>query len=274
MLWEILFFFKMGRSKKRRIGSDDYTLDLEKRVLETERSIAELTKIFNETLKEKDEKIANLEAEIADLRGVKNGGIVLDNVCVGVSDDGVDTVTNEKEVTEHDLLIIGASIVDSVDPVASNPNGGSTVVCVRGGSPRDILEMYRKTLQTKKFKRVIVHAGTNLIPIFSKEYVADNLIETMFDIKKLSPDSKIAFSCILPKFNDSWLPEIDYINSRVARAGYSVPDRLRFGFCNHLARFVGPRGTVNPAYFRKDGIHLSNKGSELFNRSLKLLIDI
>ena len=261
----------MGKNKKRRIGSsDDYTIDLEKRVLETEKAIAELSAMFNEKLKEKDEKIAQLEAEIAELRSFRNGGGVLD-VDVGV----VDAVnTNEKVITEHDLLIIGDSIVDSVDPVASNPNGGSTVVCVRGGTPRDILEMYRKTTQTKKFKRVIVHAGTNLLPVFSKEYVADNLIETMFDIKKLSPDSKVAFSCILPKFNDSWLSNIDYINSRVSRAGFNVPKHLSFGFCNHLDRFVGPRGTVNPAYYRKDGIHLSSKGSELFNRSLKMLIDM
>ena len=261
----------MGKSKKRRIGSDDYTIDLERRVLETEKAIAELSAMFNEKLKEKDEKIAQLEAEIAELRSFRNGGPVLDDVDVSVIDT---LVTNEEVITEHDLLIIGDSIVDSVDPVASNPNGGSTVVCVRGGTPRDILEMYRKTTQTKKFKRVIVHAGTNLLPVFSKEYVADNLIETMFDIKKLSPDSKVAFSCILPKFNDSWLSDIDYINSRVSRAGFNVPKHLSFGFCNHLDRFVGPRGTVNPAYYRKDGIHLSSKGSELFNRSLKMLIDM
>ena len=159
-----MFFFKMGKSKKRRIGSDDYTIDLEKRVLETEKAIAELSAMFNEKLKEKDEKIAQLEAEIAELRSFRNGGPVLDDVDVSVIDT---LVTNEEVITEHDLLIIGDSIVDSVDPVASNPNGGSTVVCVRGGTPRDILEMYRKTIQTKKFKRVIVHAGTICLVLFA-----------------------------------------------------------------------------------------------------------
>ena len=46
----------MGKSgKKRRIGSDDYTLDLERRVGENEKTIAELTRMFKEELKKKDE---------------------------------------------------------------------------------------------------------------------------------------------------------------------------------------------------------------------------
>ena len=53
---ESLFFMMGKNSKKRRIGSDDYTLDLEKRVLENERSLAELTKLFHEQMKEKDKK--------------------------------------------------------------------------------------------------------------------------------------------------------------------------------------------------------------------------
>ena len=47
----------MGKSgKKRRIGSDDYTLDLERRVVENEKTIAELTRMFKEEMKKKDEK--------------------------------------------------------------------------------------------------------------------------------------------------------------------------------------------------------------------------
>ena len=262
----------MGKnSKKRRIGSDDYTLDLEKRVLENERSLADLTKLFHEQMKEKDRKIAALELENSELRkGIDNGGLLVEkSVESGISDD----VTDD-DVTDHDLLVIGDSLVDSIDPKEVNANGGTTVVCVRGGSPKDILEAFRNQIKKKRFKRIVVHVGTNLIPIYHREYVADSIIETMFEIKKLSSESKIAFSCMLPKWNDSWLPDIDYINSRVANAGICVPPSRRFGFCNHLTRFVGMNGQVNPALFAKDGIHLSKSGSKLFNKSLKLLVDM
>ena len=263
----------MGKSgKKRRIGSsDDYTLDLERRVVENEKTIAELTRMFKEEMKEKDKKIEALELENAELRkvkGIENGSLLVENGIEG------DDVNLEVDVTDHDLLVIGDSIVDSIDPKDVNANGGTTVVCVRGGLPKDIVEAFRNQIKRKRFKRIVVHVGTNMIPIYYKEYVADSIINAMFEIKKLSPDSKIAFSCILPKWNDSWLPDIDYINSRVANAGISVPPSRRFGFCNHLHRFIGVNGQVNPALFSKDGIHLSQSGSQLFNKSLKLLIDM
>ena len=264
----------MGRnSKKRRIGSDDYTLDLERRVMENEKSLAELTKLFHEQMKEKDRKIAALELENSELRkgkGIENGSLLVEkSVESDNSDDIIDDV-----VTDHDLLVIGDSLVDSIDPKEVNANGGTTVVCVRGGSPKDIVEAFRNQITKKRFKRIVVHVGTNLIPIYHKEYVADSIIEAMFEIKKLSSNSKIAFSCMLPKWNDSWLPGIDYINSRVANAGICVPPSRRFGFCNHLCRFVGINGRVNPTLFAKDGIHLSQSGSQLFNKSLKLLVDM
>ena len=220
----------MGKSgKKRRIGSDDYTLDLERRVVENEKTIAELTRMFKEEMKKKDEKIASLELENAQLRDSKCENSVKSKIKAGE-----DTVADDVSVTEHDLLIIGDSLVDSIDPQKVNPSGGTTVVCIRGGSPNDILEAFRKQTASKKYKRIVVHVGTNLIPIFSKEYVSDNIITTMLEIKKLSPKSKLAFSSILPKYNDSWLNDIDYINSRVANAGFHVPHSRSFGFCNHI----------------------------------------
>lgn len=261
----------MGRNgKKRRIGSDDdYTLDLERRVVENEKTIAELTRMFKEEMKRKDEKIASLELENAQLREAKS-----ENSGKSEIKAGEDTVVEDVAVTEHDLLIIGDSIVDSIDPQKVNPRGGTTVICIRGGTPNDILEAFRKQSTTKKFKRIVVHVGTNLIPVFSKEYVSDNIIGTMLQIKKLSPNSKLAFSSILPKYNDSWLNDIDYINWRVAMAGFHVPHSRSFGFCNHMCRFVNHNGTVSRSLFRKDGIHLTHSGSQLFTKSLKYLVDM
>lgn len=271
----------MGRNsntKKRRLGSDEYTIDLEKRVLDMEQTVAKLTKLYEE-LKEKNERIAELEIENRELK-MMNEKNCLNNLASGDEvNGGVEGVTREGElnvpveIVEKDLLIIGDSIVDSVDPLLSNPDGGSTVVCVRGATPKDILAEFEKQLESKRFKRIIVHAGTNLVPIFSKEYAADQIIETMFAIKKLAPNSNVAFSSIIPKYNDSWLPDLHYINHRVARSGLIVPKRLSYGFCDHLSRFVDVNGKVDPGFYKKDSIHLSSKGSVVFNKSLKVLID-
>ena len=56
-------------AKKRRIGSDDYTLDLERRIGDLEKFMATF-KQMEKDLKEKDSRIEMLEKEIALLKNV------------------------------------------------------------------------------------------------------------------------------------------------------------------------------------------------------------
>ena len=64
------WFSNMDRNlntKKSRLGSDGYTIDLEKRILDMEQTVANLTKLYDE-LKEKNERIAELEIENRELK--------------------------------------------------------------------------------------------------------------------------------------------------------------------------------------------------------------
>ena len=172
-----------------------------------------------------------------------------------------------------DFLIIGDSIVGSFD--AQFPDGKKgKVVSVRGASPKDVLKEFERLSLTQDFGHIIVHVGTNLIPNFSPDYVADSIIDTMLCIKKLSRNSKVAFSGLLPKTDDSWSRSIDMINGRVARAGLNVPPSMRFGYMHHFPAFF-KKGWVNfKELYKKDRIHLSLSGSKLFTSGLKTyLID-
>ena len=265
-------------AKKRRIGSDDYTLDLERRIGDLEKFMTTFKKMEAD-LREKDKRIEILEKEITELKNVSsvtNPDLVqsIAGNAPLASTSTVDCSSVEGKPREKiDFLIIGDSIVGSFD--AQFPDGKKgKVVSVRGASPKDVLKEFERLSLTQDFGHIIVHVGTNLIPNFSPDYVADSIIDTMLCIKKLSRNSKVAFSGLLPKCDDSWSRSIDMINGRVARAGLNVPPSMRFGYMHHFPAFFR-NGWVNfKELYKKDRIHLSLSGSKLFTSGLKTyLID-
>ena len=255
-------------SKRARIGSDEYTMDLERRVNELEAQITKFSDLYSE-LKKKDELIAKLESEVESLKKSVCG--VTDDVTV-TGDVPVDDA-EDPPLEQHEDLIIGDSIVDSLDPVIINPSGGTTIVCIRGGTPDDIARAFVDISKKKTFKRIVVHVGANLVPKFSPAYVADRLVECMLRIKQHAPHSKVAYSSILPKIADSFLPGIHSINQRVIQSGTMGPRRVRYGYCDTFSHFVDRNGRVDPSHLGQDGIHLSKSGASIFNWSLKRLID-
>ena len=242
----------------RSVGDDDFALDVESRFKEMERRLGEMSHLFDE-IKKRDERIAELEREVAQMK------------------KSATSTTSEKpsvEITDHDLLIIGDSIVKSVDLEKLDPKKNSTLVCVHGGTPRDVANQFKEISTKKRFKRVIVHVGTNLIPKFSKNFVVDKINECMLEIRKhASPTCKVAFSGILPKFNDGYLRDIDWINFNVWRSGSFGPPSVQYGYVEHFSFFVGKNGKVDPKLLNKDAIHLSSYGANIFTKSLKRLTD-
>ena len=283
---KLLVFFSSavgmaGGAKKKKIrpiGSDDYTLDLERRIGDLEKFMTTFKKMEAD-LREKDKRIESLEKEITELKNVSsvtNQDLVqsIAGNAPQASKSTVDCSSVEGKPREKiDFLIIGDSIVGSFD--AQFPDGKKgKVVSVRGASPKDVLKEFERLSLTQDFAHIIVHVGTNLIPNFSPDYVADSIIDTMLCIKKLSRNSKVAFSGLLPKTDDSWSRSIDMINGRVARAGLNVPPSMRFGYMHHFPAFF-KQGWVNfKELYKKDRIHLSLSGSKLFTSGLKTyLID-
>ena len=128
--------------------------------------------------------------------------------------------------------------------------------------------------KTASFKRIIVHAGTNLIPKYNPSTVADKIIDAMEQIRSLSPQSKVAFSALLPKDGVHLIPGINEVNQRVERAGMCGHFRTRYGFVPHAKFFVDSFGDVDRRLFQRDGTHLTDLGSRALEKSLRCLTSL
>ena len=252
----------MGKKseKRRRIGSDDeYTIQLESRV----KALEDLVGGFLNSLKEKDARIAQLEAQLSQRSP--------DTADLNSADDA--TAAFPSSPIEKDTLVIGDSLADSLDPESINPNGDTTIHAVHGGTPTDIVDAFRKTFHTKTvFKRIIVHFGSNLIPKFSPDYVADNVIESLLSIKRMvGTKCRVQFSSILPKLGNHLLPAIRYMNNRIIHAGFTGPPSVQWGYVENVFTGFVTRDGVDWKHFKHDGIHLSKSGVLVFNNSIKRL---
>lgn len=254
----------MTNKKRLRVGSDEYTIDLERRV----NSVEAQMKDFLDLLREKDNRITELEAQLKE-----KSCSCETKPNVSESADTVPAITEDAEespVEDHDCLVLTDSLGNSLDPTIINPEGGTTVVCVRGGTPKDIAKVFCDDISKKKrFKRVLVHFGTNLIPKFSPQYTADNIIENLLLIKrKAGPKCDVIFSGILPKLSDYFLDGIRFVNDQVISAGMIGPESVCWRYVDNMPMFF-KGNSVDARCFKKDGIHLTKRGSNIFNRSIR-----
>ena len=142
----------MGKSKKRRIGSseDDYTLQLETRVKTLESNFKEISTLL-EKLRERDEKIAELEAK---LDAVKCQNCEEKCSISQSPEPAVPDVSTDK-IAEKDCLIVGDSIATSLDPKLLDPNADITVHSVHSGSPLLSRRTLRKKLNSSEFSFIL-----------------------------------------------------------------------------------------------------------------------
>ena len=179
------------------------------------------------------------------------------------------------QIVEHDLLLIGDSLVRDVDASVLNPGGDTTIVSLPGARPTDVVQKYRQLMANFRFKRVVVHVGSNLVPKFGSVTCSTRIIDCLESIRNLSsPDAKVAFSHVLPKLGDHLLAGINRINRQVALSGEVGPKRTRFGNVPHFQEFTTSSGMVDGTLFTRDGIHLSARGRLAFAKSLNKLIRI
>ena len=254
---------------KRKVSPSNDFLSLSKRLDELERAlqfkeheINELKHLQKQTNDSFIEKFMRQDAIIAELRAnLEQDPSLADN-----------PEPESQPIAEHDLLVIGDSIVRDVSGSVINPGGDTTVKCLPGARPDDVVAEFRKMSSAHSYKRIVVHVGTNLIPKFSPAYTADKIVQCMETIRELAPTSKIAFSHILPKESNRLLTGINFINYRVLSSGRTGPTRTRFGNTGHSVHFCNSFGQVDTRLFKKDGTHLSDLGVKKFNDSLKLLI--
>jgi len=233
-------------------------------IVELKSALRSVEKNFADEIKERDIVITDLFAKLGELKSNDQPTAVeaIDhNDSAANLDESSAEVTTPVEKVEHDLLVLGDSLLRNLNPEAINPGGDTTIECVPGARPEGLIDKFNEMSKTTSYKRIIVHAGTNLVPKFSRATAADKIIEALEKIRKLSPHSKVAFSALLPKDG------INEINYRVERGGQCGHYRTRYGFVRHGKFFVN-RGHVDRRLFQRDGIHLTDIGSRALEKSI------
>lgn len=253
--------------KRKTVEIDDFTTlsnrldNFEQLLKDKDTEIQDLKRIHTESTNDLLGKINAQQLLIAELQSK-----------LEIDSSPLDPIPPSEPKSEQDLLIIGDSIVRDVDSSVINPGSDTTIKCLPGARPDDVVAEFRELAKSTSFKRIVVHVGTNLIPKFSPAYTADKITECLEMIRELAPSSKIAYSHILPKVSDDLLYGINFVNYQVTVNGMTGPTRTRFGHVSHCNSFTNSTGRVEPSLFSKDGIHLSRKGKIQLNNSIKNLV--
>ena len=216
--------------------------------------------------------ISELSAKINSLSDILSSNIQQPAESHVNIDEDVANAIEKPAPVEHDLLVIGDSILRDLNPNVINPGGDTTVKCLPGARPEDVIDEFRRISESDSYKRIIVHVGSNLIPKFNPAYVSSKVIECLETVKKLSPRSKLAFSQILPKEGGHLNAGINAINQQVWSSGLCGPSRTRFGSIPHGEFFCDRGGYVIPQLFTGDRIHLSSNGKLQLAKSINRLM--
>jgi hypothetical protein len=82
----------------------------------------------------------------------------------------------------------------------------------------------------------------------------------------LAPNSKVSWSAILPKYDDSYNRGINFINQYIFNRYRMIK---KMGKPVNHGDFFKKNRSVDPTLFCQDGVHLSYKGVTALERSLK-----
>lgn len=241
--------------------------DLQRDVQAKNDEIDELRSLFDKRFEKLEQSLLTRDNTILELTQK------IDLLTLANNQNDLEQSQNEEHVkSERDLLVIGDSLIRHLDESALNPGGDTTINCIPGGRPNDVAEEFRKIAKTEKYKRIIVHIGSNMIPRYTPSFCANKIIECMDIVKKLAPDSQVAYSCVLPKIGNHLLPGINFVNEKVVGSSRFGPPRRKFGFIQHEPFFCDSTGHVDAGLFGRDGLHLSTRGISALQNSMKRLL--
>lgn len=229
----------------------------------------DITRDFDEKLRERDERIAELERKLQDRPQVQVKLPVPPIITVG--DDEWETGADDKE--EVDFIDIGDSIIKYADPTEIAPDASSSEhICMRGAKIEQVGKRLEDVLKEKKVNKVVLHVGTNNIPKDRPEVVASKVLTVLNSAKTAHPDTEFYYSLILPKIGPNHLPGINMINSIITqnqeKIGFKViphPQFCKKGVFN-LSLFSYPE------VLNRKPVHLSRKGNKLFAENIKSCI--
>lgn len=172
-----------------------------------------------------------------------------------------------------DIVFLGDSITDfyELDKFYDIPivNSG-----ISGWTTDDILENLEDKVFKYDVKKIFLLIGTNDI-IYDKdeEYITDNIIEIVNQIKKKTPDTKIYIDSIYP-VNDTENDKIDHymVRGRKNDMIVGINKKIRSYCKNNEITYINmydllkdDEGNLNIDY-TADGLHMSSEGYEVITK--------
>ncbi|XP_072182078.1 uncharacterized protein [Diadema setosum] len=176
------------------------------------------------------------------------------------------------------ILLVGDSLIHWVAVHARCPGeldlGLSASVTWRGrrglclGQLVDHVRQVLSPLLELCLSHILVHVGTNDVGRGRKRELMLLLNSTLSGVHDLLPNARLIWSNILPRreyypYSDDDQPRIDRTRLALNKCARSICRRMGGYFVEHPEI-----GHEHAAVFRRDGIHLSPDGNELFLRSL------
>ena len=182
-------------------------------IVELKSELRSSRKNFADEIKERDAVITDLFEKLDELKLNDQPATVENNEPAENVDESAAEVATPVVKVEHDHLVLGDSLLRNLNPEAINPGGDTTIECVPGARPDGLIDKFNEIGKTTSYKRIIVHAVTNIAPNFSRAIFAYKIIETLENVRKLSPHSKLAFSPVLPKEGDHIIDGINDVTT-------------------------------------------------------------
>ena len=167
----------------------------------------------------------------------------------------------KERVPTQGIVIIGDSIIKNVNPVKLSKRGVQKYTYPGKTTPEINNKLTKINIQLPP-SHVIVHTGTNDVPVETTEKCISNMEELIMSVKQKFPNSKIGISGITPRQDIDLKLKIKEINEKVQ----ALSSKHGVKFINNLS--------IDKTCLNSSKLHLNAKGSAILaSHFIKFLRD-
>ena len=243
---------------------------LERKIDDLESKIDRMYSVFSEEMLIRDEKISVLTEKVHTLQETiekekKYHSTEIQSLKERISK--LETTRNMNKPEEKkelaDLVIVGDSMIKHIDVNKVNPGGFNELFLIPGGKINDIHREIRDISKKFDLSELLISAGCNEIPQHPKndwwpDEVLQKITHLLRSVKMNMPvGTQIYYSALLPKWDDSYLPGILYINSNLVSLQKEIGFKL---IRNYQFWEQGFESMKSELYSKSDYVHLNHKG--------------
>ena len=164
---------------------------------------------------------------------------------------------HEPEKESLELLVIGSSITKYIDAgkIERRSPENAITECMSGAKVEDVNCKIKEYSLRYNIKKIVIHVGGNNILNDNPKTLTEKIVDMLKEVRKIMPTTKIFYSAIIPRWNNNYLPGINWINSNIR--AFCAENRIRF--VPHY-QFHESKYNINFKLLRKDGVHPSRHG--------------